>query len=178
MSICSSTPQNRGHTNSRLVEGDVKVTKCHAMLFLKTLNEPKMDVILTISFKITAEIETTKHMLCVLLQTRTCIGAVFLPFIHCHGMLLHCFFFIVNSSVNAAGSSLKGVCWRKFHGKGIKLKIFRQCYVFRFCAVVIRYSRVEPKVPGLSPTQYLIFFSVFLFSPDFCVLVFYKYIPK
>ena len=82
------------------------------------------------------------------------------------------FFFIVNSSVNAAGSSLKGVCWRKFHGKGIKLKIFRQCYVFRFCAVVIRYSRVEPKVPGLSPTQYLIFFPssffplifVFLFS--------------
>ena len=32
-----------------------------------------MDVILTIRFKITAEIEITKHM-CPTLQTRTCIG--------------------------------------------------------------------------------------------------------
>ena len=65
MSICSSTPQHGGYTNSSLLEGDVKVTKCHAMLFLK--NEPKMYVILTISFKIIAEIEITKHMFCVLL---------------------------------------------------------------------------------------------------------------
>ena len=28
--------------------------------------------------------------------------------------------------------------------------------------VVVRYGRVEPKVPGLSPTQYLIFFSFLL----------------
>ena len=34
---------------------------CHAIL--KNLYEPKMDVILTISFKITAEIEITKHVL-------------------------------------------------------------------------------------------------------------------
>ena len=33
---------------------------CHAIL--KNLYEPKMDVILTISFKITAEIEITKHV--------------------------------------------------------------------------------------------------------------------
>ena len=41
--------------------------KCHAMLFLRTcMARPKMDsmdVILTISFKITAEIEIRKHML-------------------------------------------------------------------------------------------------------------------
>ena len=37
---------------------------CHAIL--KNLYEPKMDVILTISFKITAEIEITKQMFCVL----------------------------------------------------------------------------------------------------------------
>ena len=47
--------------------------------------------------------------------------------------------------------------------------------------VVIRYSRSELKVPGLSPTQYLIVFSFFIsffFFPVFCVGVFYKYIPK
>ena len=66
MSICSSTPQHGGYTNSSLLESDVKVRKCHAMLFLRTLYEPKMDVILTIRFKITAEIGMTKHMFCVL----------------------------------------------------------------------------------------------------------------
>ena len=35
MNICSSTPQHRGYTNSSLLEGDVKVRKCHAMLFLR-----------------------------------------------------------------------------------------------------------------------------------------------
>ena len=73
MSICSSTPQHWGYTNSSLLEGDVKVTKCHAMLFLK--NEPKMYVILTISFKIIAEIEITKHMFCVLLCRRGRVSA-------------------------------------------------------------------------------------------------------
>ena len=44
---------------------------------LKKLYEQKMDVILTIRFKITAEIEITKHMfLCPTLQTRTCIGVL------------------------------------------------------------------------------------------------------
>ena len=43
---------------------------------LKKLYEPKMDVILTIRFKITAEIEITKHVLCPTLQTRTCIGVL------------------------------------------------------------------------------------------------------
>ena len=64
MSICSSTPQHGGYTNSSLLEGDVKVREllCHAIL--KNLYEPKMDVILTIRFKITAEIEITKHVLC------------------------------------------------------------------------------------------------------------------
>ena len=36
MSICSSTPQHGEYTNSSLLEGDVKVRKCHAMLFLRT----------------------------------------------------------------------------------------------------------------------------------------------
>ena len=33
MSICSSTPQHGGYTDSSLLEGDVKVRKCHVMLF-------------------------------------------------------------------------------------------------------------------------------------------------
>ena len=42
---------------------------CHAIL--KNLYEPKMDMTLTISFKIlTAEIEIRKHMFCVLLRKR------------------------------------------------------------------------------------------------------------
>ena len=75
MSICSSTPQHGGYTNSRLLEGDVKVKKrsCHAIL--KNLYEPKMDVILTISFKITAEIEITKYMFCVQLFRRGSVSA-------------------------------------------------------------------------------------------------------
>ena len=30
------TPQHGGYTNSSLLEGDVKVRKCHAMLLLRT----------------------------------------------------------------------------------------------------------------------------------------------
>ena len=66
MSICSSTPPqyHGGYANPSLVESDLKVRKCHAMLFLRTC------MILTISFKITAEIEKTEHMFCVLLRRR------------------------------------------------------------------------------------------------------------
>ena len=67
----------------------------HAIL--KNLYEPKMDVILTISFKITAEIETTKHVLRPTLQMRTCISVLtsiimffhVLSFIHCHGICVY-----------------------------------------------------------------------------------------
>ena len=47
---------------------------CHAIL--KNLYEPKMDVILTIRIKITAEIEITKHVFRPTLQERTCIGVL------------------------------------------------------------------------------------------------------
>ena len=53
MNICSSTSQHGGYTNSSLLKGDMKVKKCHAMLFLTTcITELRMDAILTISFKI------------------------------------------------------------------------------------------------------------------------------
>ena len=47
---------------------DSEKISCHAIL--QNLHELEMDVILTISFKITAEIEITKHMFCILLCRR------------------------------------------------------------------------------------------------------------
>ena len=110
MSICSSTPQQGGDTNSSLLEGDGKMS-CHAIL--KNLYEAKMDVILTICFKITAEIEITKHMFCPTLQTRTCIGILksIIMFFHSFIAIEYAFtfvFFTVNSSINAAGDHLAG----------------------------------------------------------------------
>ena len=44
MSICSSNPQDHGgNTNSSWLESDLKVRKCHAMLFFESLYEPKTD---------------------------------------------------------------------------------------------------------------------------------------
>ena len=69
---------------------------CHSIL--KNLYEPKMDEILTISFKITAKIEITN----------TCFASYFadenvyrrfvkhnyvLSFIHCHGMCVYIVFY-------------------------------------------------------------------------------------
>ena len=69
MSICSSNPQDHGgNTNSSWLESDLKVRKCHAMLFFESLYEPKTD-------------------------------------------------------------RLDHRCWRKFHGKGGKLKTFHRHYV-------------------------------------------------
>ena len=123
---------------------------CHAIL--KNLYEPRMDVILTIGFKITAENEITNHCFTSYfadedLYRRFVKHNYVLSFIHYHGMRLHCVF-TVNSSVNAARSSLKGVCRLKFHGKGIKLLDFssRKLNQPLWC------SRVELKVSGSSPT--------------------------
>ena len=80
-----------------------------------------------------------------------------------------------NSSVNAAQSSLNSIYWQKFHGKGIKLKTFLQGYVISLCGVVVRYSRIKPEVLGSSQSQYLIFFSIFLFIFSFFVLFLIKY---
>ena len=74
MSICSSTPQHGGYTDSSLLEGDVKVRKCHVMLFLRTCMSQKW-MISTISFKVTAEIEIRKHTFCIVLRRR-CVSAL------------------------------------------------------------------------------------------------------
>ena len=67
---------------------------CHAIL--KNLYGPKIDVILTISFKITAEIEIRKHIGFASYFAdevyRLCKAYVIL-FIRCHEMRVHCFFY-------------------------------------------------------------------------------------
>ena len=92
-----------------------------------------------------------------------------LSLIHSHGMRLHCFF-IVNSPVNAARSSLNGVCQWKFHGKRIKLKTFPQGYKNQplWCSVKVDLRR--PNVLGSSPIQYRIVFPSFFFFPVFLLL--------
>ena len=60
--FCSSTPQHGGYTNSSLLEGDVKVRKCHAMLFLRINKSGNRD--------------NKTYVLCPTLQTRTCIGVL------------------------------------------------------------------------------------------------------
>ena len=72
-----------------------------------------MDVILTIRFKITAEIEITN--ICFLsyfadedVYRRFEMHNYVLSFIHCHGICAYIVFFTVNSSVNAAGDDLAG----------------------------------------------------------------------
>ena len=75
-----------------------------------------MDVILTIRFnKITAEIEITNHMFCVLsyvadenVYPRFEKHNYVLSFIHCHGKCVYIVFFTVNSSFNEAGDHLAG----------------------------------------------------------------------
>ena len=56
------------------------------------------------------------------------------------------------------------------------MKDFSHNYAISLSGVVVRCSRVEPMVPGSSPTELL--FSFFLFFSVFCVVVFYKYIAK
>ena len=95
-------------------------------------------------------------------------------FIHCHKICLYVVFFTVNSSVNATGSSLNGVCRRKFHGNGIKLKTFPHGYVISLWGVVVR-RRAEGQ--GSTYSVPYLFFLLSFFSVFF-VVVFYKYIPK
>ena len=85
---------------------------------------------------------------------------------------VHCFF-TVYSSVNAAWSS----CRRKVHPKGVKSKTFPLGYVTNLSGVLVRCSRVEPKVQGSSPAEFYIP-SFFFFFSVFSVVVFYKYIAK
>ena len=84
---------------------------CHAIL--KSLYEPKMDVILTIRFKITAEIEITNICFVSYVADEDVYWRFekhnyVLSFIHCHGICVYIVFFTVNSSSNAAGDHFAG----------------------------------------------------------------------
>ena len=140
---------------------------CHAVL--KNLYEPKMDVILTIRFKITAEIEITKHMLCPTLQTRTCIGVLksIIMFFHSFIAMEYAFtlfFLLLIARLMRLAIILPTKVSRRRH----QIKDFSQIYVVSLCDVVVRCSRVEPMVLGSSPVTF--FFSFFLFFPFFVLL--------
>ena len=71
---------------------------CHAIL--KNLYEPKMDVILTIRFKITAEIEITKHMFVSYVADEDVYRRFekhnyVLSFIHCYGICVYIVFLLL-----------------------------------------------------------------------------------
>ena len=117
---------------------DSEKMSCHVIL--KNLYEPEMDVILTITFKVTAEIEITKHVFASYFADED----VYRHFVkhnyvlslnYCHGIYI--VFFTVNSSNNAAQSSLYAVCRQKLHGKSIQLTTFPQGKVISPCGVVV-----------------------------------------
>ena len=142
---------------------------CHAIL--KNLYVPKMDVILTIRFKITAEIEITKNICFVSYGADEDVYRRFekhnyvLSFIHCHGICVYIVFFLllIARLMRLAIILPAEVSWTRHY-----IKDFSQDYVISLCGVVVRCSRVEPMVSGSSSTELL--FSFFLFFPFFVLL--------
>ena len=89
---------------------------CHAIL--KDLYEPKMDVILTIRFKITAEIEITKRMFCVRrsrdVYRRFEKHNYVLSFIHCRGICVYIVFLLLKARLMRLAIILPAeVSWKR-----------------------------------------------------------------
>ena len=76
MSICSSTPQHGGYTNSSLLEGDVKVRKCLVMLILRNcMSENGCDFDHSLQNN-SGNRDKKTYVFCTTLQTRMCIGVL------------------------------------------------------------------------------------------------------
>jgi len=112
MSICSSdSTRSQGVSKFQLAGKWSESEKMSCNAILKKLYEPKTDVILTIGFKITAEIEIRKHTMYVLHPTSQTRRISFVKYMFFYSFIanmkcvnhLHCFY-TVNSSVNAARS--------------------------------------------------------------------------
>ena len=87
-----------------------------------------------------------------------------LSFIHCHGICVYIVFLQLIAQLMRLAIILPAeVSWKRH-----KIKDFSHSYIISLCGVVIRCSRVEPMVPGSSPTE--LFFSFFLFFPFFVLL--------
>ena len=165
---------NRGLGVGKWSESHVR--KCRAMLFLKepVWEENRCDF----DHKLQNNSGNGDKKTYVLRPTSRCIGFVKHMFFHSFIAMkcLHIVFFFltVNSSVNAARSSLNHVYRRKFHGKGIKfIKTFRLGYVISLNVVVVKSNSDVLTVLGSSSAQYL-FFSFFL--SFFFVFVFFVFI--
>ena len=156
---------------------------CHAIL--KNLHEPKMDVTMTISFKITAVIEITSHMPCVLHCRRrhNCIGVLQSIIMLFHSFIaMECvykLFFTVSSSVVKCVKCSPVKCrfpakvpWKRHKIKDFSLRLRNQPL---WCSA------------GFESYSVPIFFSFLLsffrfrfvlFCLLICVVGFYKYKPK
>ena len=86
-----------------------------------------------------------------------------LSFIHCHGICVYIVFLLLIARLMRLAIILPAeVSWKRHY-----IKDFSYVYVVSLCGVVVRCSRVEPMVPGSSPTE--LFFSFFLlFSVFLC----------
>ena len=79
-----------------------------------------------------------------------------LSFIHCHGICVYIDFLLLIARLMRLAIILPAEVSRKRN----KIKDFSQCDVISLGGVVVRCRRVEPMVPGSSPTE--LFFSFFL----------------
>ena len=102
------------------------------------------------------------------LQTRTCIGVLklkhnyVLSFIHYHGICVYVVFSLLIARLMRLAIILPAeVSWKRN-----KIKTFPENYVISVCGVVVRCSRVEPKVQGSSPT--VLYIPSFFFSRFLC----------
>ena len=71
-----------------------------------------------------------------------------LSFIHCHGICVYIVFLLLIARLMRLAIILPAEVSRKSH----EIKDFSRNYVISLCGVVVRCSRVEPMVPGSSPT--------------------------
>ena len=155
---------------------------CHAIL--ENLYEPKMEVILTISFKLTAEIEMTKHMFCVLLCRRGRVSAFVkhnyvLSLIHCHGKSLHCFFFLLLIARLMRRLPAE-VPWKRDRIKDFSPSLRNLPLWCSADSVSCLGEVASSRRCWVRVQLYTLFFipPFFLSFPVFCVVVFIKYIPK
>ena len=77
-----------------------------------------------------------------------------LSFIHCHGICVYIVFLLLIARLMRLAIILPAEVSQNYGGS--------------LCGVVVRFSRVEPMVPGSSPTE--LFFPSFFFFPFFVLL--------
>ena len=94
--------------------------------------------------------------------------------------------FLFSSSLYALSfayrlDALNGICWGKFHGKGLKSKTFHQTCVIILCSVVVRRGCVKAKGIGYESSlarTHPIFFFFLLLLLLFFICLFVSFVFK